>query len=363
MSIAGDLLTSACPTRLVCRRGAWVLEVVRLVPVERNVFQPRVQRLEGMDAVVQYLKRNGDHTGLATAAAQLMRSSRADDERFYDAVDGEWVPGEPGARPASVRPSAAPPADVAEVVELRAELLVLRASHERLRERVQRLESQVNRSGSQEVLSVAPTPAVMMSRPPEASRAPEAFASTLMQGHAPVLSDAPAAPRSDVPAVRSRAPAGSAMKLPLVPAINACLQSLIGGSTAAREKRPANFAPSELGPCWMSRLIDEAGVEVGVIVADQSATATLGGALMALPEHDIEAQRSHEPPSQDVIGAMSEVANQLCETINAEAGGAQVRVKPIEALTPGLLDWTSSASSALELELADGAGRLFLFAR
>ena len=355
MSIAGDLLSSASPTRLLCRRGTWVLEVVRLVPVERNVFQPKVQRLEGMEAVVQYLKRNGDNAALASAASQLMRASRADDERSFDAVDGEWVPGEPGPRPGSTRPSAPPPGDPGEVAELRAELLVLRASHERLRERVQRLESQISRSGSHEVLAVSPTPSVVMPRTPDAPRAPEAFASTLMQGQAPV--------RSDSPPVRSQAPAGAAMKLPAVPAINACLQSLIGDSSGVREKRPVNFAPSEIGACWLSRLIDEAGIEVGVIVADQSATATLGGALMALPEHEIEAQRTHETPTQDVIGAMSEVANQLCETINQEAGGAQVRVKPIEALAPGLLDWTSAASNALELELADGAGRLFLFAR
>ncbi|MEO8900783.1 MAG: hypothetical protein ABI488_03990 [Polyangiaceae bacterium] len=363
MSIAGDLLTSASPTRLLCRRGTWLLEVVRLVPVERNVFQPRVQRLEGMETVIQYLKRNGDNGPLAAAASQLMRASRADDDRFYDAVDGEWVPGEPGTRPGSVRPSAPPPADTSEVVELRAELLVLRASHERLRERVQRLESQVSRSGTHDVLSVSPTPAVVMSRTPEAPRAPEAFASTLMQGHAPIPSDSPPVGRSGAPAVQSPARAGSAMNLPPGPAINACLQGLIGDSSEVREKRPVNFAPSELGPCWMSRLIDEAGVEVGVIVADQPATATLGGALMALPEHEIAAQRSHETPSQDVVGAMSEVANQLCETINAQAGGVQVRVKPIEEFASGSLDWTSSASNALELELAGGAGRLFLFAR
>lgn len=338
-----------------------MLEVVRLVPVERNVFQPRVQRLEGMEAVVQYLKRNGDNGPLAAAASQLMRLSRADDDRFYDAVDGEWIPGEPGTRPGSVRPSAPPPVDTGEVVELRAELLMLRVSHERLRERVQRLESQISRSGTHDVLSVLPTPAVVMSRPPEA------FASSLKQGNAPVPSEALAAPppvvHGDAPALRSRARAGSAMKLPPGPAINACLQGLIGGGSEVREKRPVNFVPSELGRCWMSRLIDEAGVEVGVIVADQPATATLGGALIALPAHEIAEQRSNETPSPDVVGAMSEVANQLCETINAQAGGAQVRVKPIEELATGSLEWTSSASGALELELADGAGRLFLFAR
>ncbi|HEX3852252.1 MAG TPA: hypothetical protein VHW01_14885, partial [Polyangiaceae bacterium] len=321
----------------------------------RNVFQPRVQRLEGMDAVLQYLKRTGDNPALAAAASQLMRGPRSDEERFFDAVEGEWVPGEPGTRQGSTRPSAPPPADTSDVAEMRAELLVLRASHERLRERVQRLESQLTRgSVAPDVLSVAPTPSVMMPhRPSEVSHAPEPFAATLMEGKPP----APAQTRSE----RARTP--GAMTLPDVAAIDACLQSLIGDSSGVSEKEPVDFPSAMLGPCWVSRLIDEAGVEVGAIVADQAATATLGGALMALPEHEIEAQRSHQTPSQDVIGAMSEVSNQLCETINQDAKGTHARVKPIEPLVPGLLDWTQKASNALELELADGAGRLFLFAR
>jgi hypothetical protein len=194
---------------------------------------------------------------------------------------------------------------------------------------------------------------VMMTRPSEASRAPEPFAATLMEGKPPALPQT----RSE----RVRTP--GAMNLPEVAAIGACLQSLIGDSSGVHEKEPVDFSSAMLGPCWVSRLIDEAGVEVGAIVADQAATATLGGALMALPEHEIEAQRTHKTPSQDVIGAMSEVSNQLCETINQDAKGAHARVKPIEPLVPGLLDWTKNASSALELELADGFGRLFLFAR
>jgi hypothetical protein len=354
MSIAGDLLTTATPARLLCRRGIWVLELVRLVPIERNVFQPRVQRLEGMDAVLQYLKRNDENPALAAAASLLMRGPRSDEERFFDAVEGEWVPGEPGTRRDSTRPSAPPPAHAGDVAELRAELLVLRASHERLRERVQRLESQLSRgSVAPDVLSVAPTPSVMMPRPSEASRAPEPFAATLIEGKPPAAPQ----PRAE----RVRTP--GAMNLPEVTAINACLQGLIGDSARAHEKEPVDFSSAMLGPCWVSRLIDEAGVEIGAIVADQAATATLGGTLMALPEHEIEAQRSHQTPSQDVIGAMSEVSNQLCETINQDAKGAHARVKPIELLVPGLLDWTKNASSALELELSDGTGRLFLFAR
>jgi hypothetical protein len=338
------------------------LELVRLVPIERNVFQPRVQRLEGADAVLQYLKRSGDSPALAAAANQLMRGPRFEDERYFDAVEGEWVPGEPSERQGSSRPSAPPPGNSSEVAVLRAELLVLRASHERLRERVQGLEAQLSKGPpSREVLSVSPTPALAMPRPFEEQRAAQPFASTLPQGQTPAMtqSSLPAQPAQQ--SQRAAAPRG-AMQLPEVDAINACLQSLIGDSSAVREKPPVKFAASGLGIGWQTRLIDEAGNEVGAIVADQAATATLGGALMALPAHEIETQRAQEMPNQDVLGAMSEVANQLCETIN-QGAALRVRVKPIEVLTPGALDWTKDASSALELELAEGMGRLFLFAR
>ncbi len=113
----------------------------------------------------------------------------------------------------------------------------------------------------------------------------------------------------------------------------------------------------------MSRLIDDEGRDVGAIVADRAAALSLGGALMSLPEHELEAQRALGTPSDDVIGAMSEVANNLCETINQGARDMQVRVKPIEPLSPGLLDWAEKAGGGLALELRSGLGRLFLFAR
>src|SRR6187549_1191774 len=175
MSIAGDLLTTATPARLLCRRGTWVLELVKLVPVDRNVFQPRVQRLEGADAVLQHLKRSGDNPALAAAAGQLMRNARADEDRAFDAVDGDWVPGELGPRREPNRPSSVPPgsSQAGEVAELRAELLVLRASHERLRERVQRLEAQWATGGrNRDVLSIPPTPSFVMPKASDALQQP-----------------------------------------------------------------------------------------------------------------------------------------------------------------------------------------------
>ena len=355
MSIAGDLLTSATPARLLCRRGTWVLELVRLVPVERNVFQPRVQRLEGAEAVLQHLKRNGDNPALAAAASQLMRGPRLEDERAFDAVDGDWVPGELGSRRDSGRSSAPPPggSSAGEVAELRAELLVLRASHERLRERVQRLESALHSPGrSHDVLSVPPTPSFVM---PKASEA------------AP-LAARPDSPSTPAPTATRTATAAdvapSGLSLPTVDAINASLIALIGESAKVTERRPVTFAPSEHDPCWVSRLIDDEGLEVGAIMADCGAAATFGGRLMSLSEQDIAVQIMEGAPSEDAIGAMSEVASNLCQAINQQRGGPQVRVKPIEKFVPGSLDWLATeAGRGMQLEVAGGLGQLFLFTR
>ena len=367
MSIAGDLLTTATPARLLCRRGTWVLELVKLVPVDRNVFQPRVQRLEGSEAVLQHLKRSADNPGLAAAASQLMRGFRPDEDRSFEAVDGDWVPGEPRPGRDSARPSALPPGGsvAGEVAELRAELLILRASHERLRERLMRLESLMSTGSAspREFISVVPTPSVGLPQISDVPRGPEPFAATLAQGRAPAQSDAPR-PRSAEPRSSSSHPAtGPALKIPALSAINASLQAMIGEQFCVRETRSATFSAAAAGPCWVSRLIDDEGREVGAIVADLHATTALGGAMLSLDEAEIEAQRTAQAPSEDVIAAMSEVANNLSGTLNQEPGSVQVRVKPIEPLTPGLLDWAKSASQGLGLEVETDGGRLFLLAR
>lgn len=350
MSIAGDLLTSAAPTRLVCRRGTWVLELVRLVAVDRNVFQPRVQRLEGAEAVLQHLKRTCDSPSLVAAAGQLMRSSRFDDERAFDAVDGEWVPGEVNARRSdSTRPNAPGAVSTAEVVELRAEVMVLRAAHDRLRERVQRLEAQLDSvKRSREVLSMPPTPSLaaqpVVAPPPAAPAMPQSPMATRVSGQAALPT--------------------SGLRFPSAATLNASLFTLTAMDTIEmREKHPLQFSVGTLGPCWLSRLIDEDGAEVGAIIADRAATVKLGGTLISLPDDELETQLSNSEPTADVLSAMNEVANHVCETINEGCGILQFRVKPLERLAPGSVDWASSATLSVEFELCAGPGRLFLFAR
>ncbi|HEY0469911.1 MAG TPA: hypothetical protein VGC79_37250 [Polyangiaceae bacterium] len=208
MSIAGDLLTTATPSRLLCRNGTWILEVLKLVAVDQNVFQPRTQRVQGSDLVLQYLRRTDDNPALANAASSLIKRTGSSEECTFEAVDSEWVACEAGRSRDSARPSAPPRAGAAAagtVAELRAEVCLMRASCRGLAERITRLEALVASGGRGRDLLVAggtpalsslPAPARVGGRPE-----PVAFAKAASTAEAP-----PQAAAAWLPKRRPRSP-------------------------------------------------------------------------------------------------------------------------------------------------------------
>ncbi|MET0794191.1 MAG: hypothetical protein ABW061_21900 [Polyangiaceae bacterium] len=356
MSVTGDILTANSPARLLCRRGKWLLELVRFVSVDRNVFQPRTQRIEGSEAILQHLKR-GDHAPLAASTSQLMRGLRPDEEHAFEAVDGEWVAKAPEGHSQSLADGeSVGPGVSSEVAELRAELLVLRVTHERLRERVLRLESQVVTFG--DVKRSAPSVSALGSLTLPKIELPRASPEPVL-GVGRHAWDA--SPAVEAPPVSIRPE--PRIKFPPASAINGCLRALIGDKVSVREKKLAVFAPIDGEPYWLSPLIDDDGVEAGMIVADLMATVTLGGQLMMLPPQELDEQRKNRTPSQDAIEAMGEVSNNLSATFNQLPDAIRLRVKPIEALSPGALDWVTPEIHKLQLEVAGGMGNLYLFSR
>jgi hypothetical protein len=380
MGITGDLLTAITPTRLVCRRGSWSLEVERLVAVERDVYQPRTQRLEGTDAVLQHLQRTAN-TALAHAAHALIRGNQAAEECAFEALDSEWVACEATARRESSRPGALAAAN-ASALELRAELCLLRATHAGLRERLARLESQLASQtrarelrAPESLASIRPPQsrvAAPLSRPspnvPAAVPIADAPASSPPPGSA---SPSPSTPLISTPSISVPAslapPAARALiplKLPSASAVAVCLKTLIGRKIGLQEVRPGSFpAKGKKRPYWFSRLIDDDGNDVGALVTDLMAAIGLGGALMMIPPQELDAQRAAQTPSEDVMSAVAEVMNNLSATINQMPEGPHVRVQPLEAMTDANLAWTKAAAHAMDLELDDGMGHLLLFAR
>jgi hypothetical protein len=350
MSLSADVLTRATPTRLLCRAGRWVLELTRLEAVDRDVYQPRLSRLEGPDHILAALRRSEEGQLLATGAAHLMRAPRSDEDRAFEVSEGDWVPSADSGH--ATRQQVQEPNVMEDalraVTELRAELAVLRASHARLRERVIALES------AQHGLPPAPLRPARGSRaqrrrsepPPgatpafsEPERRPEplphvAFDAT--QASPPLAAAAPplaagAAPLAPGPAPSfeelARSIAGDQLSpvldLPSVPSVSECLATLMGSAPdVQREPARAFQALDRPHGC---KLLDDEGGERGMILMDLRAAVLLGAALLAVPRDEALRQLSEDDPSEDALLAMSEICNNLTGPISALKGNTHVR--------------------------------------
>lgn len=375
MSLSTDVLAKATPTRLICRGGRWILELTRLEAVDRDVFQPRLQRLEGAEPILALLRRSEESQGLASGAAQLMRGSRHDDDRAFEANDGDWVPS------SSVLPAAAhasPNLESSELVsvvaELRAELVVLRASHSRLRERVMALEA------VQSGLSPGNPRVPRGSRARRRSEPPPGFSPGVAAPVAgplesPGFAATQASPALATPKPRAvperaatasrpsfdelaRAIAGEqplpVLGLPTLAGLNECLATLMEGAPAMAEAPIAHELES-LAPAHACKLLDDEGRECGAIVMDLRAAVMLGAALLAVPRDEALRQVEQNDPSEDALLGMSEICNNLTAPFNAISGNRHVRATALSGVDVGTLP-----KARARLDLTVDGGRLLL---
>jgi hypothetical protein len=368
MSLPTDVLAKATPTRLVCRGGRWVLELTRLEAVDRDVFQPRLTRLEGHDSILALLRRSEEGQILASGAAQLMRSPRTEEDRAFEVNEGDWVPASdagPPPRQHQHQPHDNESADLARaVVELRAELAVLRASHARLRDRVVALEA--SQSGLPQPNLRPPRGSRSQRRrsePPPAFSAAEAevepfgggpenagFAAT--QASPALGAGSPPAPGAAAPGVglaeapiasledMARAIAGEqplpVLKLPALRSLTDCLQTLLEAPPPLEEQ--AKPTPLEsLAGALACKLLDDEGRERGAIILDLRAALLLGAGLLAVPRDEALRQLKDNEPSEDALLATSEICNNLTGPVNATGNNAHVRSTALTSVDVGAL--------------------------
>ncbi|MGC4088610.1 MAG: hypothetical protein QM756_12075 [Polyangiaceae bacterium] len=369
--MGADLLSNqATPSRLFCRRGHWSLETTRLVAVDNHVFQPRKQRIDGSDVILSHLKRSQDGGTLAQGALQLMRSLRGDDDRSFDAVDGEWVPTHDTrshSAEASFQESA-----LSAIADLRAELLILRASHQRLKERVVTLEARLadgvvpaapaaapyepaaGEAPAHAIASAAPARAVK----PAAPVVPESVALAVeQQPAAPTLATGrePAEqlrPFGEVVAAAGKpSVAGHKIALGAENDVLNAIKELCGADPGyAKSDEPLPDSALELAALYASLLVDDDGQALGVILSDIRATANLGGRLAGLPSTVIDEQAKTGVLNEAVTAAMSEVCNTLSSVISQVPGNVNLRSTPLESFPADRLQWVSSASAVFALE-------------
>jgi hypothetical protein len=366
MSLSTDVLAKATPTRLVCRQGRWVLELTRLEAVDRDVFQPRLTRLEGPDSILALLRRSEEGQLLASGAAQIMRSPRTEEDRAFEVNEGDWVPSSDAGFSRHSHSSSQRHADagveaselVSVVAELRAELAVLRASHARLRDRVIALEA--NQSGIAQPSLRGGSPRGSRSRrrsePPPGFSSAEAeveplapaaaFAATQASPAAigaPREAQKPVAPAPREPAAKGSEESEAAphqsfeelakamvgeqplpvLSLPALLNLEECIEGLL-------EKPPPLEPTKEISLDGLTdpqacKLLDDEGRERGAIILDLRAALLLGAGLLALPRDEALRQLKENEPSEDALLATSEICNNLTGPINAVPGNAHVR--------------------------------------
>jgi len=376
MSLSTDVLTKATPTRLICRGGRWVLELTRLEAVDRDVFQPRLQRLEGAELILALLRRSEDSQGLASGAAQLMRGPRTDEDRAFEVNEGDWVPSSSEPPPAAQSSAASLESSelVSVIAELRAELMVLRASHSRLRERVMALEA-VQSGVSPGNLRVPRGSRGRRRSEPPPGHGPEVAAPVALPLESPGFAATQASPALTVPKPGlaptsaaaaaqptfdelARAFAGEqplpVLGMPALAALNDCLSTLMEGAPAMAQAEAAHELEN-LALAHACKLLDDEGRECGAIVMDLRAAVMLGAALLAVPRDEALRQVEQNEPSEDTLLGMSEICNNLTAPVNAVAGNRHVRATALNGVDVGTLP-----KARARLDLTVDGGRLVL---
>jgi hypothetical protein len=383
MSLSTDVLSRATPTRLICRGGRWVLELTRLEAVDRDVFQPRLTRLEGSESILAALRRSEEGQHLASGAAQIMRSPRLDEDRAFEVNEGDWIPSADASLPAG-RASAAIDNDAADtaraLAELRAELVVLRASHARLRDRVIDLEAALSGgvpahanarpargSRTAQRRRSEPPPAFAPAQPTNEPLAnPAAFAATQASpglgqsaaaaAPAPVAADAPIPTFEELAKALSGEPVLAPLAVPSLPSLLECLATLMGAAPAVEKASETAF--DKLDRPQLCKLLDDEGRERGAIVLELKAAVLLGAGLLALPRDEALRQVRENDPSEDALLAMSEICNNLTGPVNAVAGNDHVRST---ALTSGDVSDLPSPRARLDLTLEGSRFAIAMF--
>jgi hypothetical protein len=336
--------------------------VVRQVAIDRSVYRPHTQQLEGRDVILRYLKRSPQFKGLAVGATQLL-SEPASSPSCFDAVNGEWVPSV--LAPSYIeqlklqRKRAAQHTIRIQLLDLQAEVLRLKHGHAALLERVAVLEGQlgavvegapiarpaaapVTAAATKSSAADAPQTSSPANAPSASAGAmPTANADSKLSGAEPATAEA--APRSHKTHNISLPPTTDYVR---------CIEQLIGGDTTAKavEDR-VDFSQAAL---YLSVLIDDEDRVAGAILMDLKATVFLGGTLLMVPENELTQQVANNSPSEDSVAASSEVCSALSGSLNNVSGNPQLRSSLMEALEISKHSWLSTPASVTHL--ADSFG-------
>jgi len=166
------------------------------------------------------------------------------------------------------------------------------------------------------------------------------------------------------PQVVEKKPKAPVLALPPVREIDQALKILIGDKVGVAE------VSSKKGPAledmvsgyFVSRVSDDEGKVVGLLLADLKATIYLGGGLMMVPQSSMAEQVRAGKASEEVVDALSEIFNNVCALINKIKNNTHVRASTAEPFDPTSESWISSPSARRDMEDSYG-GRMIMVIR
>lgn len=328
--------TTAVHAQRLQRVGSeWRLELEQLVYSSSHLLKPRRSEVRGEQAILQRLRALADGELLVREAERLFRNSPASIDVAYVAQDSSWVP--------DVQEQLVDTSPQDRPSERTVELEQTRRKAERYKKRVTALEATVRTL--QEALK---SQVAQRARTPE----PEPTA-----GARATWEDEPVAPEptSEVPAVRSAAPAavriaepevqasGKGLGLPSAAALGELLRELGGAAANVYPVDDASWMLTTEAYFCLLRT-DDSGEELAAIVFDFECAVRLSGALLMESAENIQAILQQHEMSDDMLDASSEVGNTIASVFNKVAGNRHVRALKVAPVDDDARRWLGTAS-------------------
>jgi len=322
--MAQALLSTAKPVRLTRNEDGWALDVEQLVRVESSLFRPTVTTVWGREVILFHLNSNQSTARLAANALNLIEEleARGTREISFRPVNDSWVPSD--LVDAAVNAKQAKE-NSREIRRLEQEVNTLTT---RLRQMEDLMRTMKRDMESGNFVSAAPAGDVP-AEPAAPRRDPDVEPASL-----PI----PEAEKQAEPELSADEEAALAAELgphitpPPVKEIASNVRMLLGDTVSCKKgkRSDAMSFPGDEDGAYMCTLIDDEDEVIGVMVADLTCTVRFGGALMMVPDGELDQQLAKMNPSEEVIEAMSEVFNTLSGAINLVDGNPHIRTTPLE---------------------------------
>jgi hypothetical protein len=342
------------PQRLQHIEGDWRLEMEQLVYGGPTLLRPRRFEIRGRQAILQYLREQGDQDALAMEAERLF-SEDMPGTHTYIVRENAWAPlnAEIDLAPADAQ-SGRSSVEIAPVLEqlkrCEKRIATLELTVKELRTRLQALsESGISAPVNQErERDPEPEPEPEPERERARARDHEPERERERENH-------------QQPQASRGGPQRAAIGLPEASVLGDLIRSLAGAETSLMPLDDPSWGEGG-GPAFCSILNNDAGDEFGAIVLEFESAVRLAAALLMESAEKVDTVLQEEKMTEDLLDAASEVCNTIAASFNKVSGNPHLRAAKLTKLEGSGPGWLSAARGQVGYRHSQG-GKLILLAR